>query len=189
MYAALNGAGKLVYASQVAGLVGEGPWFCPRCHRPLKLRSGRRVRPHFVHMDGVCGQSKLSKRQVMESERHQAAKRLLGQTFQAQGESVNLEYYLPSSGQFADLYMHQRQWVVEYQQSIISAQLLASRQADYQALDQTVVWLLSADVLSGKFKTRWKQTCLHYAPTWGYYWLALDVEGACLVQDFHLPLV
>ena len=51
------------------------------------------------------------------------------------------------------------------------------------------VWLLSADVLSGKFKTRWKQTCLHYAPTWGYYWLALDVEGACLVQDFHLPLV
>ena len=117
MYAALNGAGKLVYASQVAGLVGEGLWFCPRCHRPLKLRSGRRVRPHFVHMDGVCGQTKLSKRQVMESERHQAAKRLLGQTFQAQGESVNLEYYLPSSGQFADLYLPQRQWVAEYQQS------------------------------------------------------------------------
>ena len=52
-----------------------------------------------------------------------------------------------------------------------------------------MVWLLSADVLRGKFKTRWKQTCLHYAPAWGYYWLALDVEGACLVQDFQLPLV
>ena len=189
MYAALNGAGKLVYASQVAGLGGQASWFCPRCHQPLKLRSGRRVRPHFVHVDGVCGQSKLSKRQVMESERHQAAKRLLGQTFQAQGERVNLEYYLPSSGQFADLYLPQRQWVAEYQQSLISAQLLANRQADYQALGQTVVWLLSADVLRGKFKTRWKQTCLHYAPSWGYYWLALDVEGACLVQDFHLPLV
>ena len=66
---------------------------------------------------------------------------------------------------------------------------MTSRQADYQTLGQTVVWLLSADVLRGKFKTRWKQTCLHYAPGWGYYWLALDVEGACLVQDFNLPLV
>ena len=52
-----------------------------------------------------------------------------------------------------------------------------------------MVWLLSAGVLRGKFKTRWKQTCLHYAPAWGYYWLALDVEGACLVHDFQLPLV
>ncbi len=107
---------------------------CFECNRPLRLRSGRRRRPHFYHLStSTC-------RLQMRSTFHLKIQDFLQQ--QLSPEKIILEQPFPTIRRIADLVWPAKRWIFEIQCSPISAMEVERRMADYKLAGYRVIWIL-----------------------------------------------
>ncbi|MDR3190478.1 MAG: hypothetical protein LBT80_04645 [Lactobacillaceae bacterium] len=137
MLVAKTQTGELIVANQATQ---PANFTCPVCASPVRLRHGKINLPHFAHVDlQVCAQVSEG-----ESVEHMQGKLQLMAYYQAKGATVELEVYLPSIKQRADLLVtyHGRQFVVEYQCASVAVSQVAARTQGYLSLQLPVLWIL-----------------------------------------------
>ena len=110
MFYALNSQNQLVHAS-TADLLKK--YYCPVCHQPVKLRTGKLNSAHFAHQHSTFSN------QHYDTNVHQAGKRLLMKWGNELGYNVQSEVSFKAIQRRADviLKLPKSQVVIEYQYS------------------------------------------------------------------------
>ena len=169
MFYALNSQNQLVHAS-TADLLKK--YYCPVCHQPVKLRTGKLNSAHFAHQHSTFSN------QHYDTNVHQAGKRLLMKWGNELGYDVQSEVSFKAIQRRADviLKLPKSQVVIEYQCSPISAAELTKRSRAYAQTGLQCIWLVG------------KRYCLHgrisqhnaqffrYHPNIGFYFIYLNAE-------------
>jgi competence protein CoiA len=124
----------------------QAHFFCPACRKPVKIRAGKKVIPHFAHvhiqdceMDGKG-----------EGLYHLRGKLQLYQWLKNQGYTVNVEERIPNAQRRPDLLVHAKDGkkiAIEYQCASISDDELISRNEVYQQRGIKAVWILGGNRL------------------------------------------
>lgn len=135
-------AGKLVYLTtatnqrQLAALKEQKHFFCPGCGAAMILKAGDVKIPHFAHRSLVgCDRSSEP-----ETPLHIKGKLLLHQFFSEKNQHPELEKYLPSIKQRADVLVGSR-YAIEFQCSAISPADIAARTEGYALAALKAVWI------------------------------------------------
>lgn len=118
-------------------------YVCSQCKGPVYLKNGKDTRPHFAHY----AQAIKDHIKVNESDVHFDQKHLIHQQLKALGIDSVLEYAIENKLRRADVYIPNQAKVshdltIELQYATISAEDVYKRQADYQAVNCRVMWLL-----------------------------------------------
>ncbi len=136
LYTARCSDRSLIHSLTASKLTNKSAYRCPDCDQPVLLKTGSKVRPHFAHI--------RSCRASGESRWHRAAKTKLFELFSDQQLFVALEYYLPSAGRRADVYVASagKTYVFECQSSAISQKEMTERKLDYERAGAELIWIL-----------------------------------------------
>lgn len=111
-------------------------FFCPTCQASLQLKIGHIKIPHFAHKTlSTCDQFSEP-----ESSLHLHGKSLLHDFFNKLNFYTELEKYLPSIRQRADLMIDQR-YAIEFQCSVIPVTQLIQRSEGYLRLVIHPIWI------------------------------------------------
>lgn len=110
---------------------------CPHCGSKVVLKAGEIIIPHFAHKS----HSDCDSLSEPESTLHLQGKLLLHQFFTAKNFTVELEKYLPSIRQRADLLVDDRT-VIEFQCSTIPSVDVLRRTTGYTSAGFTPTWIL-----------------------------------------------
>lgn len=183
MYAALNKAGQLYYATDVTEEMTGTEWYCPRCHRRMIFAKSSKGKPFFKHLprdtSSVGG----------ESQTHRLAKEQLVGCFTRHGIEVKSEYDIDGSDRIADLLLPDYRLVIEIQHTPIAGATLRSRTLAYHKVGYDCLWLMTniVDDLSGG--QQWPQTLLQYHAQLGYYRVLYDTNDAQIRIQWAFSLV
>lgn len=168
MLIALNASGHLVNVLDQACVKGQA-YRCPACGRPVQLKQGQVMRPHFAHFR----QQACDFFQENESAEHLNLKASLYRSLLAAGHEVVVEAVLADLGQVADLLVNGR-LVLEVQCSRLSLERLLDRTQAYQAAGYQVIWLLGQELWLGRRATALHRQVIQLSQTLGAYLWELD---------------
>ena len=168
MKVALTETGKLVKA---ATAIAKGRYYCPQCHRPLRLCAGHYRNKYFAHV--AENKPKLGSE---ESRRHKIGKTRLRDYFMKLGLEVQTEYYFPSIKRRGDVVVraHGEIYVIEYQCSPITVSEIRQRTYDYQQVSKHVYWIAGPQHCKEKGLLATMQKFGRYATRYGWWFLAWD---------------
>lgn len=168
MKVALTEASRLVNAT--TALTGQ-KYYCPQCHRPLRLCGGRYRGKYFAHF----AQSK-TKVGSEETNRHQIGKKRLRDYFVKLGLTVETEYYFPKIKRRGDVVVWARGeiYVIEYQCSPITVTEIRQRTYDYHQVGNHVYWIAGPRYVTGKGWLATVQKFGHFTTRYGWWFLAWD---------------
>ncbi|RSK26487.1 hypothetical protein EJF36_06215 [Bacillus sp. HMF5848] len=134
-------------------------FFCPDCKSPVMLKLGERKIHHFAHYQSA----NCSIGHEPETADHMAGKKLLYDWLCQQKLNPQVEHYISSIKQRADVFVEWKGWKIafEYQCSTISPSLLNSRTTSYVQAGYTPVWILSHKKANFKSfsKFQWSFIC------------------------------
>ncbi|MFB7139590.1 competence protein CoiA [Gottfriedia sp. NPDC056225] len=132
-----------------------GPYYCPNCKKPVRLKAGLKNVPHFAHIDLTeCDN------EGKESLEHIKGKFALYQFFKKLALNVEVEKFLPELNQRPDLFVSIQsfQLCIEYQCSIIPLDLMVKRTSSLKNSGMKVMWILNDKLLKQK---RWSSFYLN----------------------------
>ena len=143
---------------------------CLECGQIVRLRAGSQRIRHFYHRRRTrrCRQSGKSLTHLRVQERLHA---LL--------PNSQLEHPFPSIGRIADLFWPEKNLIFEVQCSPIAAEEVAARNADYDRLGLTVVWILH----DRRFNRRHLTAAEHFLHDKPHYFTDIDSSGAGTFYD------
>lgn len=147
----------------------EGPFFCPDCRAPLRLRHGKKVRRHFAHIALKDCQGIYAS----ESQEHLGLKALLFTTL-SRSEVVSVEERFPDIGQIADLLVNDS-LVLEVQCSPLSSDRLKERTQAYHQQGLHVEWLLGEKLWVKRCLRPLHYHFLNFSPWLGFYLWEADL--------------
>ncbi|HFI0577751.1 TPA: competence protein CoiA [Streptococcus suis] len=148
----------------------QGRYSCPGCGGLVRYKSGKVLRSHFAHVT-LRDCSYLSEN---ESAQHLSLKSSLYQWLQGQ-EEVELEAYLPTTKQVADLLVNQ-QLALEVQCSSLPISRLQERTQAYCNAGYQVLWLLGKDLWLKDRLTKLHKQFLSLSMNMGFHLWELDDE-------------
>lgn len=154
----------------------QGPFTCPGCRSPLRLKKGRVMRPHFAHVSlEACDFLAEA-----ESVDHLSLKGdLYRWASQAGDREVWLEKHLPAIGQVADLLL-EGNIALEVQCSPLSASRLRERTRAYQEAGYYVLWLLGEKLWLRDTIKPLQKDFLYFSQNRGFHLWELDLEKQVL---------
>ncbi|SNZ14289.1 Competence protein CoiA-like family, contains a predicted nuclease domain [Terribacillus aidingensis] len=121
-------------------------FFCPVCRRPVKIRAGKKIIPHFAHVHiQDCEMERKG-----EGFYHLRGKLQLYHWLKMQGYTVNVEERIANAHRRPDLLVHAKDGkkiAIEYQCASISDDELMSRNEVYQQRGIKAVWILGGNRL------------------------------------------
>ncbi|MFC2949917.1 competence protein CoiA [Virgibacillus sediminis] len=125
-----------------------GVFYCPSCSKPVIIKAGPKVIPHFAHQSVRNCPSSVGG----EGMYHEKGKRLLYRWLHAQHLEVELEAYLPNIKQRPDLLLtiNGRQIAMEYQCARISEKQIYSRNKGYIQKGIIPIWILGENRMKRK---------------------------------------
>lgn len=169
MLTALNQEGQLT------NLLTQQPakkdiYYCPGCHGKVQLKQGKIMRVHFAHIHlQDCWHHSEN-----ESSQHLELKSILYRWLEKEA-TVELEAYLPSNGQIADLLVNQ-QLALEVQCSSLPIQRLIERTQSYHQHGYKVVWLLGENLWLKKSLSSLQKQFLRFSQNMGFHLWELDAK-------------
>ncbi len=159
-------------------------YYCPGCRHMVTLRKGQRVVAHFAHQPG----NRCNVTTESESQQHLTGKWQMSHFFQHTG--VQLEPYLSDIQQRPDLLLTRngKHVAIEFQCSPLSPAKLAARNAGYQKINVTPVWVLG-DHYYQHMKSQ-SQVALFatWSRKWGWYLLFWRTQTANMELWCHLQI-
>ncbi|MCG7334281.1 hypothetical protein MHZ95_03185 [Sporosarcina sp. ACRSM] len=116
-------------------------FYCPQCKKPVQLKIGEIVTPHFAHKKNEACPSFFSEG---ESKDHLQGKQQLYLFFQKHADHVELEPYFKMLAQRPDLLVNSgnKRIPIEFQCSTIPVADMESRSAGYRSIGMDPVWIL-----------------------------------------------
>lgn len=116
-------------------------FFCPQCEKPVQLKIGEIVTPHFAHKKNEACPSFFSEG---ESKDHLQGKQQLFLFFQKHAEDVELEPYFKMLSQRPDLLVTsgKERIPIEFQCSSIPVADMESRSSGYRSIGMSPIWIL-----------------------------------------------
>jgi competence protein CoiA len=145
---------------------------CLECGGQVRVRGGIHRQLHFYHLEPT-----ISCRQHQKGMSHLQVQSYLLHRF---GESdCSLEYRMPEINRIADVVWLSQKIVFEIQCSPISALEVRQRNADYQKLGWTVVWILH-DRRFNQIRHSAAEAELRHSP---HYFTNMNGEGVGLIYD------
>ncbi|MBD5823299.1 competence protein CoiA [Lactococcus petauri] len=166
MLIALDKDGKTINLLDNSSI--SGPFYCPACKSPLRLKKGKIKIPHFAHIS-VQNCDSWSEN---ESAQHLGLKLSLYQWFKKK-EKVELEKYVPEIKQTADLLVNDK-LAIEIQCSPLSLQRLEERTVSYKEKGYYVLWLQGRDLWLKNNLSSLQKNLLYYSAVRGFYFWELD---------------
>lgn len=121
----------------------EEVFYCPTCHEQVIIKAGTKVIPHFAHRQQSTCVSNGG-----EGYYHQQGKLMLYDWLKRQGMNVSLEVFLADINQRADIILQikDRTIAIEYQCSVIEAEVIKQRSIGYKRIGITPIWILGANL-------------------------------------------
>lgn len=181
MYAAIDKHGKLHYAQELS-ISNKELWFCPKCHQRVELFASRRGKRYFKH---VAKQTSHKG----ESSTHQYLKEILTESFNKINEYAISEQAFASVDRIADIYLPERQIIIEIQHTPISSKILRERTIAYQEMNFQTIWLMTDDVDQLTYRHQWQWQLLQYHPELKYYRLVVTNEPDPIRIDWDFSLL
>lgn len=131
---------------------------CPACKRPVHLKAGAVIRPHFAHFSNEACEVFAEG----ETEEHIEGKLQLASWLQNLGFKVEIEAYLPELRQRPDLLVtiNNQKIALEFQCSSITIEKVVERTQGYLDAGYEVVWLLGEHFKYGRQLTAFQKACL-----------------------------
>lgn len=166
---ALDSSGKLIFARHA---FKQLDYFCPECHRAVRLRGGLHRQDHFYHAETGHGC-----RQNGKSLEHLHVQLYFLRTLPA-GECA-LERRFESLKRIADVVWESQKIIFEVQCSPITLTEVQARNCDYQSLGYHVVWVLHDKQFNQK-RVSAAECFLKCRP---HYFTNIDAEGAGGIYD------
>lgn len=166
MLIALDKDGKTINLLDSTSI--NGPFYCPACKTPLRLKKGKIKIPHFAHVSLQNCDSWSEN----ESAQHLGLKLSLYQWFKEK-EKVELEKYVPEIKQTADLLVNDK-LAIEIQCSPLSLQRLEERTVSYKEMGYYVLWLQGRDLWLKNTLSPLQKNLLYYSAERGFYFWELD---------------
>lgn len=168
MFLACDAKGDLV--NLLDGPIGRRPGYtCPACRKPVQVKQGKIMRPHFAHVRLADCQFF----QENESAEHLDLKAALYRNLVSAGVPVQIEAILPELGQVADLLVDNR-LVLEVQCSRLSPNRLLERTLAYRQAGYQVIWLLGKKLWLGKSLADNQKGFLNFSQNMGLHLWELD---------------
>ena len=136
MKIARDSNGELVYAYKGIELDKSEYYACPTCGEPVQICQKKKGEYFFRHVTQA--------RHDGETEAHQKGKEELQERLEQQGYRAELERYEAIIGQIPDLTIEVggKEWVLEYQCSVIPIKEMTSRTKALESLGRSVSWIL-----------------------------------------------
>lgn len=153
---------------------------CPVCHGRVTVKNGLHKIPHFAHrqQEGCLAFSEG------ETAEHLGLKLALFEWGCQNGQSMQLEAYLPELVQRPDLLLDKL--AIEVQCSPLSQERLRERTKNYHAHDYQVIWLCGQKLHLKEKIHQLQRHLLYFSPALGYYFWELDWERSELRLKYHL---
>lgn len=147
-------------------------YLCMECGSVVRLRKGKYKKTHFFHFEPnrTC---RLNQKGII----HIHIQNVLIQSL-PEGDCA-LEYRMPAINRIADVVWHSKKIVYEIQFSPITQEEVLQRNADYQMLGWTVVWILHERRFN-RFRITAAEACLRFAP---FYYSDMNEEGEGMIYD------
>lgn len=134
-------------------------YYCPSCHKPVHLKLGSIIRPHFAHFQNdAC--DVFAEGETFE---HVEGKIQLSQWLKTLGLQVAIEAYLPALKQRPDLlvYTSPKPIALEFQCSPIPIEKVVERTRGYLEAEYEVVWILGKKFTYKNRLTAFHKACLN----------------------------
>lgn len=148
----------------------QGRYSCPGCGGLVRYKSGKVLRSHFAHVTlRDCHYFSEN-----ESVQHLSLKSCL-YSWLINAEQVELEKYLPSIGQVADLFVN-NSLALEVQCSSLPISRLQLRTQAYRETGYQVLWLLGKDLWLKERLTNLHKQFLSFSMNMGFHLWELDDE-------------
>ncbi|TWT12411.1 competence protein CoiA [Streptococcus sp. sy004] len=147
---------------------------CPACHRPVRARCGKIIRPHFAHYQAQA----CSFFTENESDEHLSLKAKLYQSL-SRDCPVQIEAILPKINQIADLLVADN-LVLEVQCSRLSLERLRHRTKSYRDSGYQVRWLLGEKLWLKDTLSALQQQFLYFSNNMGFHLWELDEKASLL---------
>ena len=179
MKVARDSNGELVYAYKGIELDKSEYYTCPMSGKPVQICQKKNGEYFFRHIKQV--------RHDGETEAHQNGKGELQESLVQQGYRTELERYEAMIGQIPDLTIEigGKEWVLEYQCSVIPIKEMTSRTKALESLGRSVSWILGKKFLQ-KNLCEMSLYCIRYHPQLGNY-LCFYTEKQWIIHH-HLTL-
>lgn len=179
MKIARDSNGELVYAYKGIELDKSEYYACPTCGEPVQICQKKNGEYFFRHVTKA--------RHDGETEAHQKGKGELQESLSNQGYRSELERYEVRIGQIPDLTIEvgEKEWVLEYQCSVIPIKEMTSRTKALESLERSVSWILGKKFLQ-KNLCEMSLYCIRYHPQLGNY-LCFYTEKQWIIHH-HLTL-
>ena len=162
MKVARDSNGELVYAYKGIDLDMSEYYACPSCGESVQICQKKNGEYFFRHITQA--------RHDGETEEHQKGKEELQESLVQQGYRAELERYEAMVGQIPDLTIKVggKEWVLEYQCSVIPIKEMTSRTKALESLERSVSWILGKKFLQ-KNLCEMSLYCIRYHPQLGNY--------------------
>lgn len=162
MKIARDSNGELVYVYKGIELDKSEYYACPTCGEPVQICQKKNGEYFFRHVTQA--------RHDGETEAHQKGKEELQKTLVQQGYQAELERYEALIGQIPDLTIEvgEKEWVLEYQCSVIPIKEMMTRTKALESLGRVVSWILGKKFLQ-KNLCEMTLYCVRYHPKLGNY--------------------
>ncbi len=162
MKIARDSNGELVYAYKGIELDKSEYYACPNCGEPVQICQKKNGEYFFRHVTKA--------RHDGETEAHQKGKGELQESLSHKGYKAELERYEAMIGQIPDLTIEvgEKEWVLEYQCSVIPIKEMTSRTRALESLERSVSWILGKKFLE-KNLCEMSLYCIRYHPQLGNY--------------------
>ena len=162
MKVARDSNGELVYAYKGIDLDMSEYYACPSCGESVQICQKKNGEYFFRHITQA--------RHDGETEEHQKGKEELQESLVQQGYRAELERYEAMVGQIPDLTIKVggKEWVLEYQCSVIPIKEMTSRTKALESLGRSVSWILGKKFLQ-KNLCEMSLYCIRYHPQLGNY--------------------
>ena len=179
MKIARDSNGELVYAYKGIELDKSEYYACPTCGEPVQICQKENGEYFFRHVTQA--------RHDGETEAHQKGKEELQERLEQQGYKAELERYEAMIGQIPDLTIEAggKEWVLEYQCSVIPIKEMTSRTKALESLGRSVSRILGKKFLQ-KNLCEMSLYCIRYHPQLGNY-LCFYTEKQWIIHH-HLTL-
>ena len=162
MKIARDSNGELVYAYKGIELDKSEYYACPTCGEPVQICQKKNGEYFFRHVTQA--------RHDGETEAHQKGKEELQDSLVQQGFSAELERYEALIWQIPDLTIEvgEKEWVLEYQCSVIPIKEMMTRTKALESLGRGVSWILGKKFLQ-KNLCEMTLYCVRHHPKLGNY--------------------
>lgn len=162
MKIARDSNGELVYVYKGIELDKSEYYACPTCGKPVQICQKKNGEYFFRHVTQA--------RHDGETEAHQKGKEELQESLLQQGYSAELERYEALIWQIPDLTIEvgEKEWVLEYQCSVIPIKEMMTRTKALESLGRVVSWILGKKFLQ-KNLCEMTLYCVRYHPKLGNY--------------------